>query len=44
MIKKAELQQDFNILMLAVEDWRLGLPASVDELLVLHEGLKKKHK
>ena len=43
MIKKAELQQDFTMLMDLVKNWRLGTTDSVESLLVMHEALKRKH-
>ena len=44
MIKKAELQKDFDMLMDLVQNWRLGTTDCVDNLLVMHEALRKKHK
>ena len=44
MIKKAELREDLDMLMELVLNWRIGKTDSVDNLLVMHEALKKKHK
>ncbi len=44
MIKKGELREDLDMLIELVQNWRIGTTDSVDNLLVMHEALKKKYR